>query len=188
MFDVASLNLRIPQVPRGGRLLVLPLVKAGSSFILDTEENREQPEKGLVIAVGPPGVGPESGRLIQVDARLGELVCYGKYAGLKFAIRHEIGGYATDLTVFVMRDTEILLAQPPETLELVIHDGDPRKIHEAGLTCEYCERAPVNLDALKDVAYGAPSDVEVDAPADLDAAIDAERARATVGPSLSNPF
>src|SRR4051812_26621885 len=107
MFNVTDLNLKIPQTPRGNRILVLPLVQAGSSFILDMEENREKPEKGLVIAIGPGGLGAQTGRPIPVEASVGELVCYGKYAGMKWTIRHELDGRAIDLPVYIMQDTEV---------------------------------------------------------------------------------
>lgn len=178
MFNVNELNLQIKQFPRGNRLLVLPLVKAGSSILIDMEENREQPEKGLVIAVGPGGVGPETGRPISVDSTTGELVAYGKYAGMKWTIRHEVNGSAIDLPVFIMRDTEVLLAQPAETLDLVIHDHDPRKIHETGLTCEHCPRVEgeTGLDRLRAIGKGEDPDAPT---ASVEDAIAVERDRAT---------
>jgi co-chaperonin GroES (HSP10) len=156
MFNVKDLHLKIDQIPRGNRILVLPLVKAGSTMILDMEENREQPEKGLVLEIGPGGVGAETGRPIPVDASIGELVAYGKYSGLKWSIPHELRGQRFDLSVFILRDTEVLLAQPAETLNLVIHDDDPRKIHEAGLTCEFCERpeGEASLERLRAIGRG----------------------------------
>jgi co-chaperonin GroES (HSP10) len=177
MFNVESLNLKIHQLPRGNRLLVLPLVKAGSSILIDMEENREQPEKGLVIAVGPGGVGAETGRPITVDSTVGELVAYGKYAGMKWTIRHEVNGSAIDLPVFIMRDTEVLLAQPAETLDLVVHDDDPRKIHEAGMTCEHCQKidGELGLERLRAIGKGE----DPDAPATVEDAIAAERDRAS---------
>jgi co-chaperonin GroES (HSP10) len=174
MFDVRTLNIQIPQTPRGNRLLVLPLVKAGSSPILSMEENREQPERGLVLATGPGGVGTKTGNPVPVESKVGELVCYGKYAGMK----HEIAGppdahgRSRPLVVYILADSEVLLAQPAETLDLIVHDGDPRKIHEQGHTCESCPAA--DLAALQQAAYG-----EAPAPVlDVDAAIAAERARA----------
>lgn len=177
MFDVQSLNLQIPQTPRGNRLLVLPLVKAGSSIVISMEENREQPERGLVIAVGPGGVGVKTGNPVPVESKVGELVCYGKYAGMKHEIAGplEKDGRSRPLMVYILADSEVLLAQPAETLDLVMHDDDPRKIHEAGYTCEFCPAA--NLAALREAAYGDP------APVDVDAAIAEERARVT-GPVL----
>jgi co-chaperonin GroES (HSP10) len=178
MLTVDDLNLKIPQVPRGNRILVLPLVKAGSSFLIDAGENREEPEKGLVIAIGKGGVGAETGHPIAVEASVGELVCYGKYSGLKFSIRHLLNGQAFDLPVYIMRDTEVLLAQAPDTLDLVIHDGDPRKIHEATLTCEFCPRVDgeAAIERLRTIGRGEDPDAPV---VDVEAAIAAERDRAT---------
>lgn len=160
MFDVRTLNLKLPQQPRSGRILVLPLVKAGSSILIDMEENRELPEKGLVVAVGAGGVGPETGRPIPVEAVVGELVAYGKYAGLKWTVRHDLNGTLIDLPVFIMRDSEVLLAQPAESLDLVVHDNDPRRIHEAGLTCEYCPtvKGEEGVERLRALARGDDPD------------------------------
>lgn len=165
MFNVESLNIAIPQTPRGNRLLVLPLAKASAGTILDMEENRELPEKGLVLAVGPGGFGAETGQPIPVEATVGELVCYGKYAGMKVEIA---GPDEKPLKLFIMRDTEVLLAQPAATLDLVVHDHNPRTIHEANLHCELCPKVTgeAGVNRLREVAYG-----------DSDAALDAERAR-----------
>lgn len=176
MFNVDSLNLTLPQTPRGNRLLVLPLVKARTGTLIDMEENREQPEKGVVLLVGPGGVGAETGRPIPVEARIGELICYGKYSGLKW----EVTGPKGPVKVFVMRDTEVLLAQPPETVDLIVHDGDPQKIHETGLTCEHCPKVggEAGLDRLQAIGRGEDPDA--------DAALAAERARdAGAAPSIN---
>jgi co-chaperonin GroES (HSP10) len=167
MFTVQNLNLSIPQRPRGLYVLVLPLAQARAGLLVDAEENREQPEKGIVIDVGPGAVGSTSGTFVPVETRVGELVCYGRYAGLKFAIRHRVGDQDLELPVLIVRDTEIMLSQPAETLDLVVHDGDPRKIHEAGLICEHCPRVggEAGLDRLRAIGRGEDPDARPAIPA-----------------------
>lgn len=173
MFDVSSLNLTIPQKPRGNKILVLPLVQAGLGFLIDAEDNREHPEKGLVLKVGPGAVAVESGRAIPVESRVGELVAYGKYAGQKWEVDGPAAadGRRQPVTVFIMSDSEVMLSQDASELDLVVHDGDPRKIHERGRTCEFCPRetGEAGLDRLRAIAAGD----------DPDAAIEAERRRAS---------
>jgi hypothetical protein len=177
VFNVASLNLKIPQKPRGNRLLVIPLLKAGAGKIIDMEEDRERPASGIVIYAGPGGVGAETGNPVPVESVVGELVSYGRYAGMDWSIRHEVNGEARDLKTYILRDTEVILAQPPGSFDLVIHDNDPGKMHEVGLTCEHCPKVEgeAGLARLREIAAGG----NPDAPADLDAAINAERDRAS---------
>lgn len=179
--NVKDLPISTPLKPRGDRIVVLPFVQAGSSFLLNMEENREKPERGIVIEIGPGATGAETGRFTAVEAQVGQLVCYGKYAGLKF----EVSGpdnYPVD--VYIMRDSEVLLYQDAGSFELVMHEGDPRKVHEAGLTCEHCEQKKIDVEALRDAAYGGPTEPAVrvhhdvaDLGGDADAAIEAERRR-----------
>lgn len=175
MFDVRSLNLTIRQFPRADRILVLPLVQASSSPILDMEPNREQPEKGLVLAVGPGGIGVQTGRAIPVLATVGELVVYGKYAGHKWEIDGppDADGRVRPVVAYIMSDAEVMLFQPADTLDLIVHDG--LRIHEVGKTCEHCPGP--DLKRLQALARGDDPNV----PVDLDAAIAAERARPQQG-------
>lgn len=156
MFDVRTLNIPVAQQPRANQLIVLPLAKASAGSIIDMEENRELPEKGLVLAAGPGGVGVETGRPIPQGSKVGELVCFGKYAGMKWTVASPKG----PLKVFILRDSEVLLSQDAASLELVVHDGDPSKIHEAGLTCEDCPRVTGEdgLDRLRLLANGDDPD------------------------------
>lgn len=172
MKDVKDLPISTQLKPRGDRLVVLPFIKAGSSFLINMEENREKPERGIVVAIGPGGVGAETGKPTPVDAKIGELVCYGKYAGLAFEVA---GPDNYPVNVFIMRDSEVLLYQDAGTFEMVMHDNDPRKVHEAGLTCEHCEQVKVNIDVLRDVAYGEPA--AAPDPADTEALIASEKDR-----------
>lgn len=174
MFNVDTLNLTSTLKPRADNLIVLPLLKASSSFLIDTSENREQPERGLVLDVGPGGVGPETGRPVTVISQRGELVCFGRYAGMAW----EIPGPKGPVKVLILRDAEVLLAASPETIEMVIHDDDPRKMHEAGLTCEHCASATGEeaVNRLRAIAGGKDPDAPAEAPAEP-SAIEQERER-----------
>lgn len=180
MFNVESLNLKTHWKPRGDMLLVLPFVKAGTYSILDAGENREQPEKGVVLAVGPGGVGPETGRPVPIVSRVGDPVCFGKYAGNNWEIPGPEGD-RRPVKVFIMRDSEVMMAG--EDVELEIHDGDPRKIHEKGLICEYCPRVDgeAGVERLRLIAQGLnPDDTPGPAPEPTDekvSAIEEERER-----------
>lgn len=163
MFHVSDLKLAFIQKPRGAGLFVLPLLEARRGLLIDMEENRERPLKGVVIAISEGGTAPETGRPLEILSKVGDLVDFGKYAGLAYQLD---GPGDKPIKAFIMRDTEVLASQPEGTYDLTIHDDDPAKMHLAGLTCESCSTA-VDLDALKEAAYGK----EIDA-------VDAERARA----------
>lgn len=130
-------QLKVDWEPRYDRIVVLPFVQATQtqSGIIVTDENREKPEQGIVLAVGPGGVAPETGRPITVVSTKGEIVTYGKYAGLKFEVP---GPDGKALPVFIMRDIEVLAARRAGSVELEIHNDDLRQVHEKGLTCEHC--------------------------------------------------
>lgn len=162
MFDVRTLNISVAQQPRPTRLIVLPLIQASHSFLVDMEEDRELPMMGLVLACGGDGVGPETGEHIPQLSKVGELVCFGKFSGLKWMLSGQRG----PVKVFIMNDYDVLLSQPPETLEMVIHDGDPAKIHLAGLTCEHCDvvKGEAGLDRLRQLAAGVDPDAVTTSP------------------------
>lgn len=175
MFNVESLNLKILGVPRTDHLLVLPLVSASTRTVIDMEENREKPEKGVVLAVGPGGVAVQTGREIPMISKVGDLAVYGRYSGMKW----EIEGPQGPVEVYIMSDAQVLLSRSAETLEMVVHDDDPRKIHEAGLICEYCPTvdSEEKLERLRAIARGErPGD-----ESDVESAIAAERARPSDG-------
>jgi chaperonin GroES len=165
-------NLDVKWRPRGDRLLVLPLLQATASadgLILLADSNRERPMHGIVLAVGPGGVGPETGRPVPMTSQVGELIAFGRYAGLDFEVSHPDKG---QIKVLIMRDVEALLARPEGEYELVMHEDHPGKQHEVGFVCDLCKPPTVDLEKLKDVAYGDVVDAEV--PAE-DAAVDAQR-------------
>lgn len=182
-------ELKIEWTPRGDRVLVLPLMAANPSLdgliVLPESTNRERPMQGIVLAVGPGGVGPETGRPVTVTAQIGELVAFGRYAGLDF----EVSGPQGQVKILIMRDTEILIARAPGTFELVVHEHNPAKMHEKGFVCDICVPPTVNLDKLRDAAYGELIDAEVgdetlaDEIAAANAAVDPEaeaKAKATI--------
>ena len=68
--------------PRGDRVLVEPLeekeVNKGGIIIPDTA--KEKPQEGKVIAVGP-GKRDDSGKLIPIELKKGDIVMLPKYGG-----------------------------------------------------------------------------------------------------------
>lgn len=178
MFKVADLHLTITQEPRGAGLFVLPLLDARRGILIDMEENRERPLKGIVVAVSKGGRAPETGNPVEVLSKVGDLVDFGKYAGLLYQVDGAWRLIDKDgdrpLKLFIMRDTEVLAFQPEGTYDLIIHDGDPGKMHLAGLTCEHCPTVAgeAGVNRLRDIAAGN----DPDAPADD--AVAQERARA----------
>jgi co-chaperonin GroES (HSP10) len=154
--------------PRYDRIFVLPLLHATASEnrLIVAGENRELPESGIVVAIGPGGLAPESGREVHVVAQPGDLVLFGKYAGQDTAVPR-----VTDIApprLIVMRDIEVLAAKPKDKYDwnelLVCHDLDPRKIHFKGHTCEFCPNAPkdeAHVRNLRALAFGDVVDAEV---------------------------
>lgn len=70
-------------LPLGDRVLVKPLsvdeqsVRRASGIIIPETVDRERPEQGKVIAVGPGKY--EDGKLIPVRVRVGDTVVFSKY-------------------------------------------------------------------------------------------------------------
>jgi chaperonin GroES len=134
---------------RGDQLLVRPLLTAdrthGGLFIPD--DARERPQKGVVLAVGPGLASELSGNITPCQSNVGDLVLFGKYAGMA----EDLG----DEQVIIMRDQEALCAKPAGSYTLVEHiDGRGRPVfHEEGLTCEHCPG--VDLSALRELAGDA---------------------------------
>jgi len=162
-------ELNLIEKPRFDRIVVLPLLKASTNLIIDMEEGR-LPERGIVVALGPGGTAPETGRTVEVVARVGELVRYGKYAGQDFEVDTPNG----PVKAIIMRDCEVLLAQEPGTYELEIHDGDFRKMHLKGHVCEHCPKADLSAERERLLAERQGDD----------ALIEQERAHVAAGPQL----
>lgn len=150
-------SLKLEPLPRGARLMVLPFVQARHGFLIDTEENRENPESGIVLRVGPGGVSAETGRAIPVVSTVGEIVWFGKYAGLLTDCESPMG----PIKVYLMQESEVLMARAGEGFEIEVHDNNPRKAHRKGLICDQCAAAPIDLTALQALAAGDVIDAEV---------------------------
>jgi co-chaperonin GroES (HSP10) len=135
------LNITNAKAPVRDKLLVLPLQQGSfSRLIVDMTENREYPMFGIVLAVGPGTVGSETGRPIAVEAQPGDLIGFGRYAGLALDV---LGPDERPLRLLIMQDQERLVSQPAGTYTLD-HLDDLRHVHETGLTCEFCPRADLS--------------------------------------------
>ena len=69
----------------------------GGIIIPDTV--KEKPQEGEVIAVGP-GAGDESGELIPLDLKGGDLVLFGKWSGTEVKIDGE--------DLLIMKESDIM--------------------------------------------------------------------------------
>jgi hypothetical protein len=138
-FDpVATFELQLVGVPRGTGVLVLPLLlEARRSIIVAPGADREAPQKGIVVSVGPRCE----------DTALGQLVSYGQHAGLRIDVIAKTG----TVPLYLLREAEILLAAPAGSYGVIVHDDDARKVHEDTLTCEACD-APTTGDRPGSVA------------------------------------
>lgn len=70
---------------------------AGGIIIPDTA--KEKPQEGEVLAVGPGG-RDETGKLIPIDVKVGDLVLFGKWSGTEVKIDGE--------EVLIMKESDIL--------------------------------------------------------------------------------
>ena len=70
---------------------------ASGLYIPDTA--KEKPQKGTVVAVGPGKYAEQTGSLIPMPYKVGDVVLYGKYAGTE--ITHEGREY------LIMREADI---------------------------------------------------------------------------------
>jgi len=70
---------------------------ASGLYIPDTA--KEKPQKGTVVAVGPGKYAEQTGSLIPMPYKVGDVVLYGKYAGTE--ITHEGKEY------LIMREADI---------------------------------------------------------------------------------
>jgi co-chaperonin GroES (HSP10) len=179
MFDPTTVNF--PWEPVDDRVVVLPLLQAtpsaeGSAGLVLTDQNRERPMIGIVLVAGPGGVAPETGYPVAVNSTAGQLVAFGRYAGLDF----EAATPAGHLKVLIMRDCDALLRRPAGSYELVVHEDNPAKMHEAGYVCDLCRPAPepIVLEAAQpDETPAAVVDPEVEQAAGATIAAERERLR-----------
>lgn len=118
--------------PVGDQILVRPLIAADrtASGLLLPEQNRERPQTGIVMAIGPS---------ITRAISVGDLVAFGKYAGMTFQVDGE--------DVLLMRDLEALARKTVGAYELCEHEievgvGTRRVFHELSDRCEHCPSDP----------------------------------------------
>ena len=74
----------------------------GGIIIPDTA--KEKPQKGTVIAVGPGKYAEQTGNLIPVKQKVGDVVLYGKYAGTEITVEGE--------EYLIRRTSDILMKAP----------------------------------------------------------------------------
>lgn len=85
------------------RVLVKPAAAetktAGGIIIPDTA--KEKPQKGTVVAVGPGKYAEQTGNIIPVKQKIGDVVLYGKYAGTEITLEGD--------DLLMMRSSDILM-------------------------------------------------------------------------------
>jgi len=73
------------------RVLIKPAAAeqktSGGIIIPDTA--KEKPQKGIVVAAGPGKFAEQTGNLIPVNQKIGDVVLYGKYAGTEITLDGE---------------------------------------------------------------------------------------------------
>ena len=75
-------NSKFPVLPLGDRIVITP-EKAGSEkklsfgLIIPETGNKERPERGVVVAVGPGKY--EEGKLVPMTVKVGDTVLFSKY-------------------------------------------------------------------------------------------------------------
>lgn len=127
--------------PSGDQVLVFPLTatsRLASNLIIAPDAHRERPHTGIVLAVGPGLLSPYFGGPLPIGVQVGQLVAFGKYAGMDFVL--------DQTQVILIRDMELLAYKEAGAFELVQHrDKEMRllAVHEAGELCDQCpELAP----------------------------------------------
>jgi len=60
----------------------------GGIIIIIPDTAKEKPQQGLVVAVGP-GSRDESGKVVELDAKAGDSVLFGKWSGTEVRIDAE---------------------------------------------------------------------------------------------------
>jgi chaperonin GroES len=125
--------------PQHDQLLVRPLTPAdrtAGGVLIIPDAARERPHQGVVIAVGPGAIATLNGTTIPVGSKPGDLVAFGKYAGMDFDIDGKL--------VLIMRDVEALIRRPAGSFALVEHE-DGKYAHVAGYVCEHCPKVVSEL-------------------------------------------
>jgi chaperonin GroES len=71
----------------------------GGIIIPDTA--KEKPQKGVVVAVGPGKYAEQTGNLIPLKQKIGDVVLYGKYSGTEISVEGE--------DYLIMRSSDLLM-------------------------------------------------------------------------------
>lgn len=125
--------------PQHDQLIVRPLTPAdrtAGGILLIPDAARDRPQQGVVLAVGPGAVTQFTGLTLRPNAEVGDLVAFGKYAGMEFDIDGKV--------VLIMRDVEALIRRPAGTFTLVEHE-DGKYAHVEGYVCEHCPKVVSEL-------------------------------------------
>jgi len=95
---MANVNLK----PLADRVVVEPLQseEVTAAGIVLPETAKEKPQKGTVLAVGP-GKRDDSGNLVPLDVKVGDVVLYAKYGGTEVKL-------SGDRQVLVLRESDLL--------------------------------------------------------------------------------
>ena len=87
--------------PLADRVVIKPVDASektkGGIYLPDTA--KEKPQEGKVVAVGPGKIS-DSGNLIKMQVKKGDLVLYGKYSGTEVTVNEE--------EYIIMRESDIL--------------------------------------------------------------------------------
>jgi chaperonin GroES len=71
----------------------------GGIIIPDTA--KEKPQKGVVVEVGPGKYAEQTGNLIPLKQKIGDVVLYGKYSGTEISVEGE--------DYLIMRSSDLLM-------------------------------------------------------------------------------
>ena len=130
--------------PLGDRLKVLPLKPAeatqGGILMPEASEGRDRPLEGIVLAVGR-GREFDNGRLVALECQIGDVVQFGKYAGI-FVFDAAVGH-----DVILMREDEALGRKLERDITFVVHVGYARPHVPGDPRCERC-RAGERVEAV----------------------------------------
>ncbi len=73
--------------PLGDRVVVEPIEaeEVTASGLVLPETAKEKPQRGNIVAAGPGG-RDDSGKRVELDVKVGDVVLYAKYAGTEFKV------------------------------------------------------------------------------------------------------
>ena len=84
--------------PLHDRVIIMPIEKedvTASGIVIPDTANKEKPQKGKIVAVGPGRID-DSGKVLPMNVKVGDTVLYGKYSGdevkidnIEYKILHE---------------------------------------------------------------------------------------------------